>query len=243
MTLELYHGGPGANSLKVLLTFAEKDIPFVSHRLNLVAFEQHDSEFVKINPRGQVPVLIHDGRSITESTVICEYLDGVFPAVPLRPKDEYWRAEMRIWTKFVDEYFCWCVSTLGWEAMGKRIVREMPDAEFEAYVARVPLHEQQVKWRRARNGFPPDMLEEERRKIRFSIEKLEADLSARRWLAGEDYSLADICTYAIAAGVPRLMPEAMNDAATPRAMAWLRAVEERPATKRVFADGRPPART
>ncbi|MGH6989531.1 MAG: glutathione S-transferase family protein [Stellaceae bacterium] len=234
MTLELYHGGPGANSLKVLLVMAEKNIPFVSHRLNLVGFEQHAPEFVKINPRGQVPVLVHDGRTITESTVICEYLDAVFPVMPLRPKDEYRRARMRIWTKFVDEYFCWCVSTLGWEALGKRFVRDMPETEFEDYVARVPLHEQQVKWRRARSGFPPDMLEEERRKIRFSVEKLEADLAEQRWLAGEDYSLADICTYAIAAGVPYLMPEAMNEAQTPRAMAWLKAIAERPATQKVF---------
>jgi len=243
MTLELYHGGPGANSLKVLLTLAEKRIDYVSHRLNLVAFEQHAPEFVKINPRGQVPVLIHDGKSITESTVICEYLDAVFPEIPLRPKDEYWRAQMRIWTKFVDEYFCWCVSTLGWEALGKRFVRDMPEAEFEAYVARVPLHEQQVKWRNARKGFGEAVLEEERRKIRFSIDKLEHDLSERRWLAGDDYSLADICTYPMALAVPRLLPEAMNDAVTPRAMAWLRAVGARPGTQQAFGSDprRPPA--
>jgi glutathione S-transferase len=238
MTLELYHGGPGANSLKVLLAMAEKNIDYVDHRLNLVKFEQHAPEFVKINPRGQVPVLIHDGRTLTESTVICEYLDAVFPQVPLRPKDEYWRAQMRIWTKFVDEYFCWCVSTLGWEAIGKRVVRDMPEAAFEAYVAQVPLHEQKVKWRNARKGFGEAVLEEERRKIRFSIEKLEHDLSERRWLAGDDYSLADICTYPMAMAVPRLMPEAMSDSVTPRAMAWLRAVEARPATQRVMATRR-----
>jgi glutathione S-transferase len=240
MTLDLYHGGPGANSLKVLLVMAEKNIDYVSHRLNLVKFEQHEPAFVKINPRGQVPVLIHDGRQITESTVICEYLDALFPdRTPLRPKDEYWRAQMRIWTKFVDEYFCWCVSTLGWEAIGKRFVRDMQEAEFEEYVARVPLHEQKVKWRNARNGFGETVLAEERRKILFSVEKLEADLSQRKWLAGDDYSLADICTYAIAAGVPFLMPEAMNDAASPRAMAWLRAVADRPATKQVMATAPP----
>ncbi len=235
MTLELHHGGPGANSLKVLLTLAEKNIDYVDHRLNLVRFEQHEPEFVKINPRGQVPVLIHDGRIITESTVICEYLDAVFPAVPLRPRDEYWRAQMRIWTKFVDEYFCWCVSTLGWEAMGKRVVRDMPEAAFEAFVARVPLHEQKVKWRNARHGFDPALLAEERRKIRFSVEKLEADLTERKWLAGDEYSLADICTYPMASAVPRLMPEAMSEAAAPRAMAWLRAIGERSATRQVFA--------
>ncbi len=237
MTLELYHGGPGANSLKPLLVLAEKNIPYVDRFIDFAQFQQHDPEFVKINPRGQVPALvIDDGRTITESTVICEYLDERYPEqLPLRPKDLYWRAQMRIWTKFIDEYFCWCVSTLGWEALGKLFVRDMPDDEFEAYVARVPVHEQQVKWRNARKGFGEAVLEEERRKVRYSVGKLEHDLSERKWLAGDEYSLADICTYAIAMSVPRMMPETMNDTVTPHAMKWLRAIEERPATKKVMA--------
>jgi glutathione S-transferase len=236
MTLELYHGGPGANSLKPLLVLAEKEIDYIDHLIDFGKFEQHDPAFVKINPRGQVPVLLHDGRTITESTVICEYLDALYPdRVPLRPKDEYWRAQMRIWTKFVDEYFCWCVSTLGWEALGKNFARHIPDDEFEAYVARVPVHEQRVKWRNARKGFDPALLEDERRKVRFSIEKLEHDLSEREWLAGKDYSLADICTYAIAISVPRMMPELMNDQTTPHAMKWLHRIEARPAVRKVLA--------
>ncbi len=245
MALELYHGGPGANSLKPLLILAEKEIDYVDRYINFGKFEQHDPAFVKINPRGQVPALIHDGRIITESTVICEYLDGLYPDQhPLRPKDLYWRAQMRIWTKFVDEYFCWCVSTLGWEEMGKRSVRQMPEEEFEAYVARVPVHEQKVKWRNARNGFDPAVLEEERRKVRTSVQKLEEDLQQRKWLAGDDYSLADICTFAIAVSVPRMMPEIMNEQATPRAMEWLNAVEERPAVRKVLTTApgaRPPS--
>jgi glutathione S-transferase len=79
--LELYHGGPGANSLKVLLALHEKGVEFVSHLLNLHNFEQHEPAFLKINPNGQVPALVHDGTVITESTVINEYLDEVFPQV------------------------------------------------------------------------------------------------------------------------------------------------------------------
>lgn len=236
MSLELYHGGPGANSLKVLLTMAEKGIDYVDHKLDLHNFEQHSPEYVKINPRGQVPALVHDGKVITESTVICEYLDAIFPdQVPLRPKDEYWRAQMRIWTKFVDEYFCWCVSTLGWEMLGKTVMRQMKEEEFEVHVAKVPTHEQQVKWRTARKGFPQDVLDEERRKIRYSVGKLEIDLSQRKWLAGDNYSLADICTYAIAVSVPRMQPDIMNEDDTPRAMEWLHAVEARPAVAKTIA--------
>jgi glutathione S-transferase len=79
------------------------------------------------------------------------------------------------------------------------------------------------------------VLEEERRKIRYSVGKLEHDLSERQWLAGDEYSLADICTYAIAMSVPRMMPDTMNEKDTPHAMAWLHRIEERPAVKKVMA--------
>jgi glutathione S-transferase len=83
--LELYHFEPFANSLKVLLCLAEKRLAFVSHQLAGSKFEQYSPEFLAINPLGQVPVLVHDGRVLTESSVINEYLDEVFPQVPLRP--------------------------------------------------------------------------------------------------------------------------------------------------------------
>ena len=92
--LELYHAEPVVNSMKCLHCLKEKSLDFVSHYVNLLLFEQHSPEFVKLNPNGQVPVLIHDGAVITESTVINEYLDDVFPQVPLRPASFVERARM-----------------------------------------------------------------------------------------------------------------------------------------------------
>ena len=92
--VELYHAEPVANSMKVLLCLKEKALPFVSHYVDLLRFEQHRPEFVAINPNGQVPVLVHDGAVINESTVINEYLDEVFPAVALRPADPAARARI-----------------------------------------------------------------------------------------------------------------------------------------------------
>ena len=100
--LELYHAEPAANSLKCLHCLKENGLEFVSHYVDLLRFEQHSPEFVRINPNGQVPVLIHDGSIVTESTVINEYLDDVFPAVSLRPENPVERARMRIFSKFVD---------------------------------------------------------------------------------------------------------------------------------------------
>ena len=183
-----------------------------------------------------MPALDHDGRIVTESTVICEYLEDAFPdAPPLRPADPYGRAEMRVWTKWVDEYFCWCVSTIGWERMVSRMARAIGDEEFEKKVSRIPIYEQQVKWRNARNGFDPKLLEEEMRKIAFSVKKLEARLSEAKWLAADMFSLADICNYAIANGMERGFPDLVNEKDTPNLVDWIHRIGERPAAKEMFA--------
>jgi glutathione S-transferase len=234
--LTLYSFGPGANSLKPMLALYEKGLAFTPRFLDPAKFEHHEDWYKKINPRGQVPALDHDGKIITESTVICEYLEDVFPNdKPLRPKDPYLTAQMRIWTKWVDEYFCWCVSTIGWERMVSQMARAISDEEFEERVKRIPIPEQQTKWRNARAGFPKEVLEEEMRKIRVSIARLEERLSESPWLAGPDYTLADICNFAIANGMERGFADIVNAKATPHLMDWLRRINDRPAAKEMFA--------
>ena len=66
--LKLYHAEPMANSLKSLIPLKEKGLQFESIYVDLHKFEQHEPWFVKINPEGQVPVLIHDGNTITEAS-------------------------------------------------------------------------------------------------------------------------------------------------------------------------------
>ncbi len=234
--LTLYSFGPGANSLKPLLALYEKGLQFTPHFLNPAKFEHHEDWFKKINPNGQVPVLDHDGKLVTESTVICEYLEDAFPDTPsLRPVDPYGKAQMRVRTKWVDEYFCWCVSTIGWERMVSRMARALSEEEFEQAVQRIPLKEQQVKWRNARNGFDPKVLEEEMRKIAYSVKKLEARLSESPWLAGDQYTLADICNFAIANGMQHGFAELVNDQDTPHIIDWLARINARPAAKEMFA--------
>jgi glutathione S-transferase len=235
--LTLYSFGPAANSLKPLLALYEKGLPFTPRFIDPRKFEHHEEWFKKINPRGQVPALDHDGHIITESTVICEYLEDAFPDAPrLRPADPVATAEMRVWTKWVDEYFCWCVSTIGWERMVKHMARALSDEEFEEKVKRIPIPEQQTKWRNARNGFPQDVLDEEMRKIGISVRRLEARLAESEWLAGDMYTLADICNFAIANGMQFGFQELVNEADTPNLIRWIKRINERPATKRMFAE-------
>ena len=227
--LELYHAEPVANSMKVLICLKEKQIDFVSHYVNLLLFEQHEPEFVAMNPNGQVPVLVHDGNVITESTVINEYLDDVFPEFPLRPADPVWRARMRIWNKFVDEYFCPALSMIGWHVMVRRIAQSLDEDQLEAVLSKIPLKEQRDKWATvAGDSFTEEQLADSRRKLRVSIGRMEEILSDSAWLAGPDYSLADLNSFSMVAGVERLQPEVLNKDDTPRSWQWLQNMEKRP---------------
>ncbi len=234
--LELYHAEPGANSLRPLIVLKEKGIDFVSHYVNLLLFEQHAPAFVAINPNGQVPALVHDGELITESAVIGEYLDDVFHEVALRPHDNAQRARMRIWTKFCDEYFNGAVSMLGWHGMVRRIAQNIDEDQLEAVLSRIPLKEQRDKWATiAGDSFTEAELAESRRRIEVSVAKMEAILARSEWLAGPTYSLADINTLGIAGYIPRMMPELMNDQATPGCMRWLAEINARPGVQAALA--------
>lgn len=234
--LELYHAEPAANSMKPLICLKEKGLDFVSHYVDLLKFEQHSPEFVAINPNGQVPVLIHDGNIITESTVINEYLDDVFPEVPLRPANPVERARMRIWTKFIDEYFCPALSMIGWHVMVRRVARSIPNDKFQKLLERIPLAEQREKWATvAGESFSTEQLADARRRLGVSARRMEQILSQSTWLAGPTYSLADVNTYSMAAGIPCLAPELMNEKDTPRCLQWIARMDQRPAVKAALA--------
>ena len=236
MTMKLYSFGPAANSMKPLLTVFEKELDVEKHRLESAKFEHHSDWFKAINPRGQVPALVDGDKVITESTVICEYLEDEYPTdVVLRPADSFGRAQMRVWTKWVDEYFCWCVSTIGWHRCVGNMVKGLSDAEFEEKVAAIPVVEQQVKWRRAREGFPQDMLDEEMRKIAFSVRRLDDHLADNEWLVGNMFSLADICNFAIANGMQFGFADLVNKEATPHLLRWIEQINVRPAVQAMFA--------
>jgi glutathione S-transferase len=234
--LELYHAEPVANSMKVLICLKEKGIDFVSHYVNLLTFEQHEPEFVKMNPNGQVPVLVHDGKIITESTVINEYLDDVFPEISLRPADSFQRAKMRIWSKFIDEYFCPALSMIGWHVMVRRIAQSLDEGRLEEVLSKIPLSEQRDKWATvAGDSFTEDQLADSRRKLRVSIGKMEDILAGSDWLAGGDYSLADVNSYSMVAGVHRLCPEILNENDAPKSWDWLQRMEARPGVRQAMA--------
>ena len=101
--LELYNAMQSTCSQKVRITLAEKGVDFVEHRLKLFKQDQLKPEYLKINPNGVVPTLVHDGVPVIDSSVIIEYLDEVFPEKSLSPQNPQQRAEMRAWMRFFEE--------------------------------------------------------------------------------------------------------------------------------------------
>jgi glutathione S-transferase len=234
--LELYHAEPVANSVKVLICLKEKRREFVSHYVNLLRFEQHAPEYLAINPDGVVPTLLHDGVAITESSVINEYLDEVFPDPPLKPEGPRERAHMRIWTKYVDDYFGPAASRIGWHFLLHPIASRLSPEEKKQRLARIPLRDRREKWATvADRSFTPAQLSEARDQIGEGVRRLESLLQRRAWIAGDTYSLGDIASYCVVPGLSRLAPEVVNPIITPRIVEWLAAMNVRPAVQAAVA--------
>ena len=237
--LTLYHWEPNANSGKPMLALAEKGVAYESHYLDLLKFDQHQPAYLKINPDGTIPTLVHDDRVLTESTPIMEYVDEAFAGPPLRPSDPKQRWRMRWWMRFFDAYFAPSLSMIGWSIFVGPAVRQRDRAELEAAIERIPLEARRVAWRKAMfNEFTEAELAESRRRVLFGTDILEQHLARQPWIAGPSYSLADINGFNLAYALPLSQPERCNDQKTPRIMEWLRKIYERPATKATWAKGR-----
>jgi glutathione S-transferase len=232
MTLKYYHAEPAANSLKSMIPLKEKGLEFESIYVDLHKFEQHSDWFVAINPEGQVPVLDHNGAIITHTTVINEYLDDVFPEIPLRPRDPVGAARMRYWNKFVDEHVTNQVSMHGWHRMVGVIARNIESGAFEKLLEKIPLPHQREKWKTARSGFSEADLAESTRKIIFACDKVETQLADGPWLVGDMYTTADINFYShCGMMVNRMFPELDIDQKCPRLADWRARMEARPGVK------------
>jgi glutathione S-transferase len=123
--LTLYDFGNSVCCQKVRITLTEKGLTWDAIRVDLFKSEQYDSKYLKLNPKGVVPTLVHDGVPIIESTLICEYLDETFPDPPLMPDSAAGRARMRLWSKMVDEGLHEGVTELSFSAMFRERMKAM----------------------------------------------------------------------------------------------------------------------
>lgn len=135
--LTLYDFGNSVCCQKVRITLTEKGLTWEAIRVDLFKSEQYDPKYLKLNPKGVVPTLVHDGTPVIESTLICEYLDETFPDPPLMPKDPASRNRMRLWSKMVDEGLHEGVTELSFSAMFRERMKAMPPEVREKRFANV----------------------------------------------------------------------------------------------------------
>ena len=93
--LELFHYWRSSCSWRVRWALALKGLSYKSCPVNLLKKEQNELSYLKTNPSGQVPCLIVNGKSLSESLAILEWLEESFPTPALLAKDSWRRAEIR----------------------------------------------------------------------------------------------------------------------------------------------------
>jgi glutathione S-transferase len=99
---ELYHNALSLCSMKARVCLAELGIAYASHPIDLIetgAYENIRAPFLRVNPGGTVPVLVHDGHPVYESHEQIRYAARVAPTGrgSLVPDDPGLRAEMERW--------------------------------------------------------------------------------------------------------------------------------------------------
>ena len=190
--VELYHHGSSVCAAKVRLALAEKGVAWTGHYIDILAGEQFAPAFLALNPRAAVPVLVHDGAVITESTVICEYVDDAFPGPPLKPATPIGQARMRVWTKQVDEEVHPAVRPLTYVTTHRHSILARGEGAVEEHIASDPhpgWRERKQRW--IREGFAAPDVAEAVGMFHRLVHAMDAALADSEWLAGDAYSLAD----------------------------------------------------
>ncbi|KAH9771587.1 glutathione transferase6 [Citrus sinensis] len=112
--------------LRAKIALAEKGVEYEARAENL--FGGKSDLLLKSNPiYKKVPVLLHDGKPLCESTIIVNYIDETWPSPPLLPSCAYERAKARFWADFIDKKVFDAVCNI-WKSKGE--VPETAKNEF-----------------------------------------------------------------------------------------------------------------
>jgi glutathione S-transferase len=237
--LELWHATHSTCSQKVRICLAEKRLPWESHFVDLRRFQHLEPEFLALNPAAMVPVLKDGGQVIRESLVINEYLDDAYPEPRLRPRGALERARMREWTLYVAEEPTWAVKVPSFQKnIRPEVSARYTDSEIEKLAQKMPNRETAARWVKAvKQGFSAAEISASMDRLARTLDRMERALAGGPWLAGDEYSLADVDMAPFVHRIAALGAQAMIDA-RPASADWYARMRGRDAF-RAAMDWRP----
>ena len=200
--VHLIHFRFSACSQKLRIFLNLKQIEWESHHLNLARQQNYEDWFLGINPRGLVPVLVHNGDVHIESNDIIQYLEAQFPERPLIPAAQ--RAEITAGLKEEDDlHLDIRAITMGFLSPKALVTKnderlrnyEQNDGTLQGESDPHKAVELKFWQDFAANGVTEMQALEAARRFHTVYQRFDAALSGQAHLAGEDLTLLDIAWY------------------------------------------------
>jgi glutathione S-transferase len=229
--LHLLHFQSSSCSQKVRVLLREKGLDWVSHPVDLPRQKHVSAWYLGINPRGVVPVLVHDGVVHVESNDILEHLD----ALPSEAESFFPRSEAeRAWVKENLELENGLHMDLRNLTMGFMMPRRLAQKSektlerWEREGREDPKRALEVKWWRdfAARGIPPEIAQASVDAHRRAFEALDERLATSTWLIGERLSVLDVAWFIT---TRRLLRAGYPLERHPRLARWHARLMQRPA--------------
>lgn len=237
MTLMLYHHPVSTCSQKVRLALAEKGLSFDQHIINWSIIEHLSDWYLKINPNGVVPALVHDGHPIIDSSVICEYIDEAFGERQVSPDDPLARAEMRAWMRYFEEVPTVSIRFPSFNKLFvKALKKDRTPAEFDEMTDKMPLRQHFYK-QMGDKGFSDQAVSDSLDRLRKCLVRVSERLDdGREYLIGQHYSIADIV---LVPSVVRMEDLGLGHlwGDLPNIEGWFNRVKERPSFNIAYMEG------
>jgi len=196
-----FMGSSCSQKLRIFLNL--KEIKWKSHLVDLDTNENFRPWFLGINPRGLVPVLVHDGAVHIESNDIIQYLEQTFPTPKLIPAEH--ENEVAALLKHEDDLHL-DLRTLSFRFVFAPPGPPKPTEALKSYAAngsgtvqgaRDRDREIQIEfWERAaREGFTDERARASAQKFRAEFDALDKQLAQHPYLMGDTLSVLDIAWF------------------------------------------------
>ncbi len=236
--MKLYHHGSSTCAAKVRFALEEKQLAWEGHYVDILKGEQFQQDFLGINPKGVVPVLIDGDLVLPESTVICEYLEDKYPDHALMPATADEKARVRLWTKAVDEELHPACSAITYVVSHRHTILRNGVGSFEDFVENgdsAGKAARLLKWQWIQEGINAPGAADKIRLYLSYLDRMETALSGSDWLVGDTFTMADV---ALAPYLNRLAALAMEalwqKGRLPKVENWFERIKARPAFEPAF---------